>query len=139
MQYELLARQWHLEDSIRELDSVNNKIAELAIRKKELTDQVIAYIGHEYEGQRSYDYDDWKIEIKTPCVYALNKKLYETGEYALPPEFNPIKQSLSYTIDKKLFDEYSRYAPDDVKDMLVLLIDKKPGKKSVSIRNLENV
>lgn len=134
MEYDSLAREWHLEDSIKELDSLNKKMARLVLRKEELTEEIIAHIGHDHEGQRSYEYNVWKIEIKTPVTFSLNKKLYESGEYDLPDEYNPIKQSIAYTIDKRLCDEYMSIAPIGVRDALIELIEKKPGKPSVTIK-----
>ena len=83
-------------ESITELQKVNKKIAKLLVRKEELTDQIIGSLEHEHEGQKSYEYGIWKIEVKTPFVYSLNKKLYEEGKIKLPDNFNPIKQSISY-------------------------------------------
>ncbi len=134
MHYDTLARQWHLEDSIKELDSVNRKIAKLLLRKDELSSEIIAHIGHEHEGQKTYEYSMWKIEIKTPCVYSFNKKLYESGDYDIPSEYNPIKASVAYTIDKKLCDKYLDEAPHDVREVLICLIDKRPGKASVTLK-----
>lgn len=129
-----LERQQYLEESIKELECVNKKLAKLLVRKEELTEQVIGAIGHEHEGQRSYDYNIWKIEVKTPFVYSLNKKRYESGEIKLPPQFNPVKESVSYSIDKRLCDQYMLEAPKKVRDALAELIDKKPGKASVTIK-----
>ena len=134
MQNDTLVREQILADNIKMLDSVNRKIAKLLVQKDELTNQIICEFGHNHEGQRSYEYYQWKIEIKTPCIYSLNKKLYETGDYNIPAEFNPIKQSLSYAIDKRLCDESLNTAPSNVRDMLIELIDKKPGKASVTIK-----
>lgn len=123
-----------LADQIRELEKVNKQLAKLTLRKEELTDMIITAMGHQHEGQRSYEYDTWKVEIKTPFVYSLNKKLYESGNVTLPDNFNPIKESISYSIDKKLCDKYLESAPKKVRDVLVELIDKKPGKASVTIK-----
>jgi hypothetical protein len=121
-------------DSVKELDCVNKKIAKLLVRKEELTDIIIGALEHDHEGQKSYEYGVWKIEVKTPFVYSLNKRKYESGEFDLPQEFNPIKQSISYTVDKRLCDQFVMTAPDGVRDLLIELIDKKPGKASVTIK-----
>ncbi len=121
-------------DSVKELESVNKRIAKLLVRKEELTDVIIGSLSHDHEGQRSYEYGVWKIEVKTPFIYALNKKLYESGSVNLPDNFNPIKQSLSYSIDKRLCDQYMMDAPESVRDALVELIEKRPGKAAVTIR-----
>ncbi len=121
-------------EGIKELEKVNKQLAKLLLKKEELTAQIISSLDHEHEGQKTYEYDVWKIEVKTPFVYSLNKKLYESGDISLPDAFNPIKQSVSYSIDKRLCDEYIGSAPKKVRDSLVQLIDKKPGKPSITIK-----
>lgn len=123
-----------LSDSIKELEKVNKQLARLSLRKEELTSSIVLAMGHNHEGQRSYQHEVWKVEIKTPFVYSLNKKLYESGSIKLPDNFNPIKESVSYSIDKVLCDRYLAEAPKKVRDALVELIDKKPGKASVTIK-----
>lgn len=119
---------------IKELEKVNKQLAKLALRKEALTDMIISGMSHNHEGQRTYEYDVWKVEIKTPMTYCLNKKLYESGSVILPDNFNPIKESVSYSIDKGLCDKYMLDAPKKVKEALAELIDKKPGKASVTIK-----
>jgi hypothetical protein len=127
-------REHCLSESVKELEEVNKQLAKLNVRKEELTEIIIGALGHEHEGQKSYEYDVWKIEVKTPFTYSLNKKLYESGTINLPDAFNPIKESISYSIDKKLCDQYMMDAPKKVRAALADLIDKKPGKAGVTIK-----
>ena len=129
-----IQREVGLSDNIKELEKVNKQLARLSLRKEELTDSIISAMGHQHEGQRSYEYEVWKVEIKTPFVYSLNKKLYESGSVTLPDNFNPIKEAVSYSVDKALCDKYLVDAPKKVRDALIELIDKKPGKASVTIK-----
>lgn len=129
-----IAGEAGLASSIKELEKVNKQLSRLSLRKEELTDSIILAMGHSHEGQRSYEYQTWKVEIKTPFVYALNKKLYESGSVTLPENFNPIKESVSYSVDKVLCDKYLADSPKKVRDALIELIDKKPGKPSVTIK-----
>jgi hypothetical protein len=121
-------------ESIAELQKVNKQLAKLLVRKEELTDQIIGALEHDHKGQKSYEYGVWKIEVKTPFVYSLNKKLYESGDIKLPEDFNPIKESVSYSVDKRLCDKYMMDAPKKVRDALAELIDKKPGKAGITIK-----
>ena len=121
-------------DSITELQKVNKQIAKLNLRKEELTGLIIGALDHDHEGQKSYEYGVWKIEVKTPFTYSLNKKLYESGDIKLPDNFNPVKESVSYSIDKRLCDQYMQEAPKKVRDALAELIDKKPGKAGITIK-----
>lgn len=118
----------------QELEKVNKQLAKLTLRKEQLTDMIISGMSHDHEGQRTYEYDEWKVEIRTPFIYCLNKKLYESGSVRLPDNFNPIKESISYSIDKGLCDKYLATAPKKVKEALAELIDKKPGKASVVLK-----
>jgi hypothetical protein len=120
--------------SIKELDKVNKQLAKLNVKREELTNTIIGALEHNHEGQKTYEYDIWKIEIRTPFIYSLNKKAYESEDFRLPSEFNPIKESISYSIDKRLCDKYLNEAPNEVRDILIELIDKKPGKASVCIK-----
>lgn len=132
--YSLEEREQCLYESIQELQKINKKMASLVLRKETLTDVIIGAVGHQHEGQKTYEYNEWKIEVKTPCVYSLNKKIYESGEVNLPPEYNPIKESVSYTIDKRLCDDFLESAPKKIVYALSQLIEKKPGKSSVCIK-----
>ena len=123
-----------LEDSIKQLELVNKKLAKLIVLKEELTGLIIGALQHEHAGQRTYEYNEWKIEVKTPLTFSLDKKKYESGLFKLPSEFNPIKQSISYSIDKKLCDKFMMEAPKKVRETLTELIDTKPGKASISIK-----
>lgn len=123
-------------ESVESLKKVNKKIAKLIVQKEELTQQIIIALEHDHEGQKTYEYGVWKIEVKTPYIYSLNKKLYESGAIQLPDAFNPIKQSIAYTVDKRLLDQYVQEAPEEVRDALVELIDKKPGKAGISIKEI---
>lgn len=127
-------QEFLFEDSLNELQKVNKQLAKLLVRKEELTEKIISDLEHNHEGQKSYEYGIWKIEVKTPFVYSLNKKMYESLSSKLPDNFNPIKQSVSYAVDKRLCDEYMLHAPKRVRDVLIELIDKKPGKASVTLK-----
>ena len=123
-------------DSVKQLRKVNRCIAKLLVRKEALTQHIIESLDHNHEGQKTYEYGEWKIEVKTPCVYSLNKKLYESGDIKLPDDFNPIKQSISYIVDKRLVDKYIQEAPFNIRDALIELIEKKPGKAAITIKEL---
>lgn len=123
-----------LEEDVKELDKVNKNLAKLTLKKEELTSKIIRSLNHDHEGQKTYEYGVWKIEVKTPYTYSLNKKMYESGEIRLPPKFNPIKESVTYSVDKRKCEELMEEAPKEVRDMLVELIDKKPGKPGVTIK-----
>lgn len=119
---------------VEELQKVNKQLAKLTLKKEQLTQSIIETLDHEHEGQKTYNYGAWKIEVKTPFVYSLDKKKYESGEFKLPNDFNPVKESVSYSIDKRLCDQFMQDAPKKVRDTLAQLIDKKPGKAGITIK-----
>lgn len=123
-----------LSEGIKELQDINLSIEKLLQRKEELTCEIIGSLGHEHEGQKTYEYGSLKIEVKTPFVYSLNKKKYQAREIIIPEEFNPIKEYVAYSVDKRLCDKYMIDAPEEVKNALVELIDKKPGKAAVTLK-----
>ena len=135
MQDNTLDRQSCLQQSIVELQAVNKKLSKLTVQKEQLTSQIVGALGHEHEGQRTYEYEAWKIEIKTPCIYSLNKKLYEDAEFCIPKKFNPIKKSISYTVDKRLCEKSMIDAPPEIREILIDLIEKRPGKANVTIKD----
>jgi hypothetical protein len=130
-----LERQEMLETNIKELASINKKIAKLTVLKEELTAQIIEGFEHNHEGQKSYELGVWKVECKTPMIYSLDKKAYAIDKEKLPEGLNPVKESVSYTVDKKLCEAYIATAPKKVKKLLSDLISKKPGKASVTIKD----
>jgi hypothetical protein len=124
-------------EAIKSLQRVNESIEQLSEQRNALIQEIIDALEHSHEGQKTYEYNEWKIEVRTPFVYSLNKKLYQSGFVNLPKEFNPIKESISYTVDKRLCEQYLRLAPQRVKEALIELIDKKPGKPGVVIKERE--
>lgn len=127
----------HLEEFIKKLESVNKKLAKLTAEKELLTASVISALNHQHEGERSYEFDVWKITCKTPMVYSLDTKKYKSGAVFIPCEFNPIKEIVSYTVDKKKFEDYMAASPANVRESLCELVTKKPGKPSVSLKPRE--
>lgn len=127
-------RQFLLESNIKRFEQVSKEMARLNLLKETLTSEIIGALGHEHEGQRTYEHGMWKIEIKTPVTYSINKKSYESGEIKIPDDFNPIKKAVSYTVDKRLCDEYLVKAPSSIKQALVKLIEKRPGKAGIVIK-----
>lgn len=131
-----LERQYTLEDSIIKLQQVNQQIAKLLLEKEELVEAIIAALGHEHEGQKTYEHREWKITCKTPNTYSLDTKAYKSNAPHLPMEYDPVKTSTTYTVDKKLFDHYCAVAPVNVRTLLNQLVTIKPGKCNVHIESL---
>ena len=123
----------NLEQDIEMLQAINMEIARLTIEKEQLTKDIIVALGHEKEGEKTYNVGVWKVKAKTPFIYSLDTKAYKNGDFFLPAEFDPIKQSVSYAVDKKLFDKYYNSSPIGVRESLTQLITIKPGKAGLNI------
>lgn len=125
-----------LDNDIKELDRVNKQIAKLLLKKDSLTKNIISILGHNHEGQKTYEYSIYKLEIKTPVYLSLDKKKYASGKFYLPPEFNPITVSntVSYAIDKRLYNNCISSAPRETILALSELITKTDGNKTIEIK-----
>lgn len=123
-----------LRESILELQKVTKKIAQLTQEKEVLIHEIIKALKHKHKGQKSYEFEEFKLEVRTPTIYSLDTKLYEELQESIPEEYNPVKETTSFKIDKKLCDEYLKKAPDDVKSLLIDLIEEKPGKANVVVK-----
>lgn len=119
---------------IQELEALNRALAQLQVRKEELTHAIIESLGHEHEGQRSYECDIYKVEVRTPMIYSLNKVMYESGGVYLPDNFDPVRKKTAYEIDKRALSHAMQSSPESVRDALNMLIEKKPGKPSIQIK-----
>ena len=119
---------------VRELESINENLARLKLEKEEVEASIIAAIGHDYEGSKTYEVRDRSITIKTESIYALDKKAYISGDYYLPPEFDPVLQKVSYEVNKKLYNSFYASSPFSVRQILDTLIEKKAAKPNVSLK-----
>lgn len=126
-----------INEKLNELNDINEQLKNLVLIKENLTQKIVSALNHNHEGQKTYDCGNWSIEVKTPYIYSFNKKLYEASDIRIPNKFNPVKESTSYSIDKRLCDKYINEAPKEIKEQLILLIEKKPGKASITIK--ENI
>lgn len=126
----------NLNNDIKDLERVNKSLAKLLLKKESLTKSIIDILGHKHEGQKTYEYSVYSLEVKTPVSVSLDTKKYASGEFYLPPEFNPIKQStkVSYSVDKRLYDNCLTQAPKEVRSILAELMTKTPGKQSIEIK-----
>ena len=126
-------QEFDLYSNCERLQRINAKIAALEIEKKDLTAAIIYEVGHEQNGQRSYVVGDLNVTCRTPVIYTLDKKAYESGDVYLDEAFDPVKVSTSYTINKSKYEECRAKAPLSAQIALNMLITQKPGKPSVII------
>jgi hypothetical protein len=122
-----------LDDNVKALDFVNFQIAELLDIKQKLELKIIEDLRHNHEGSRTYEVGKHKVTIKTDYIYSLDKEEYQIYKSQIPAEFNPVRESIKYDIDKRIIKKCDDYASN--KDMLTLskFITKKPAKPNVKI------
>jgi len=132
-QQELNNCEFSLYDNCERLQSINAKIKALEIEKKGLTAAIIYDLNHVKNGQESYVVGDLNVTCRTPVIYTLDKKAYESGDVYLDEIFDPVKVSTSYTINKTKYEEFMSRAPQTTRMALQMLITQKPGKISVII------
>lgn len=133
-QLELEQRQRKAIELTSELEIINQDIARLRLEKERLESDLISVIGHEMEGSKAYDIGDRCVTLKTDMIYALNKKAYVHGDIYIPPEFDPVIQKITFEVNKKLFNEYEKTAPLEIRELLCDLVEKRPSKPNVSIK-----
>lgn len=133
-QIELEQREQQAIELTAKLERLNKQLAKLRLDKEQMELELIAVIGHEYEGSKTYDIGERSVTLKTDMIYSLDKKAYMSGDVYLSPEFDPILKKITYEVNKKLFDAYEQIAPLADREALHALVEKKPSKPNVSIR-----
>jgi hypothetical protein len=122
-----------LKDHINALNNVNFQIAKLLEFKVKLEEEIIKGLKHDHEGSHTYDVGKYKVTVKTDWIYSLDKKKYQLYKNNIPAELNPVKESISYVVDKRIVRQAEIDANAD--DLLLLgkIISKKPAKPNVKI------
>jgi hypothetical protein len=123
----------YINDKVKALDFVNYQISELVDIKQKLEEEIIEGLSHAHEGSKSYVVGKYKVTIKTDFIYSLDKEEYSVLKGHVPAEFNPVKESVSYTIDKRIIKKAEDYASKDELMLLSKLISKKPAKPNVKV------
>ena len=121
-------------DSVNELQKVNKQLAKLTLRKEELTQAIIETLDHEHEGQKTYNYGLWKIEVKTGVTFSLDKEQYELIASKIPEGLDPVKKRIAYDISKAMINEIEKRGNSKELNILSKFIVKKPSKPSISIK-----
>lgn len=121
-------------DYAKTLNKINYEIAELARIKEELEARLCALLEHGDDGSKSYVCDKYKVTVTTGYNYTLNKEEYVTIGSRIPACFNPVREKLSYELDKKIIRDAEKYGSSEELNLLAQIISKKPKKLHVSIK-----
>lgn len=134
-----------LEETIKNLDLINFQIAEL----KELKEQVekklvrdmnlvsyddngsIKSVAH--DGEQSKIIGKYKVKIKTPSLWKINAKEYQIVKSRLRQEFDPVKQSVTYRVDKKVLETIKSYGSNEDQEMIESFLTLDYSKPSITL------
>ena len=122
-----------LEDNVKALDFCNFQIAEILDIKQKLELKIIEGLEHTYEGSKTYEVGKHKVTVKTDYIYSLDKEEYQVYKSKIPAEFNPVRESIKYEVDKRLMRKAEEYASKDDMMLMSNFITTKPAKANVKI------
>lgn len=119
---------------VETLEIVNYQLAQLKEIKERLENQVVEKVNHTIEGQKKYDCGKYAVTVKSGVIYSLDKNEYQIYKNHLQESLNPVREKISYEIDKKHMKEVEKYASQKDLEVMAHFITKKPAKVSVSIK-----
>lgn len=124
-----------LREAICNLELVTYQIAELARVKEELSHKIAIMFGHEQEGNKTYIFDAYAVEVKTPYSYSVDKINYEKLKEHLPQDKNPVRESVKYDLNKEKYRELMRSGDADVAMTLMEFVAVTKPKPSITIKH----
>jgi len=121
----------------KEISVLAKEIEALQEPRMELIQELIADLNHDHNGEKTHEVEEFKLTIKTPINYSLNTKAFEKIKDKVPEEYNPVSESIKYTVSKTKFEYFLENAPKRVKNLFfndkVKIIVGKPGKQDIKI------
>ncbi len=126
-------KQERIKELAMTLDGIGYQVAELLRIKESLEAKLCGLLEHGDDGSKSYTVDRYKVTVKTGWIYTLNKEEFAVIGERLPKCFNPVKQRVSYDLDKSIIRECEKYGSVDDLNLLAQLISKKPSKLSIKV------
>jgi len=127
-------RDMKLEAEISALNKINHEIARLKVEKEQAEEKIKKLFDHNCEGQKTYYFKEYAVEVKTNLNYVVDKKEYEVLKGQMRKEFNPIKEVVKYEVDKKKYEEVLTYGSQEDIKLLSEVSHTKPAKLSVTIK-----
>lgn len=89
---------------LKELNDLNRELARLKYRKEDLEKLILDELNeHPEEGQRTYEFGEYKLTVKTGINYKIDKEVYESLN--IPQDIDPVKVSKKYEIDTRKMRE----------------------------------
>lgn len=108
-------------EMIGELDKINFQIAELKEIKEKIERKVIDNLklatfdesgnvtSVQHDGEQTKLIGKYKVKIKTPSLWKILKSEYEASAPFMRKEFDPVKTSVSYRVDKKTLENIKTF------------------------------
>lgn len=121
-------------ETIETLEVVNFQLAQLKEIKERLEVQIVEKVDHNMEGQKKYNCGKYAVTVKSGFIYSLDKDEYQIYKSHLQDTLNPVREKISYEIDKKHIKEVEKYASAKDLEIMSHFINKKPAKVAVSIK-----
>lgn len=118
------------------LSMINKQIAELNRIKLDVEARIVELVQHPNQGQKTYQVDTYKVQIRSGFNYTVNKKVYldlrESEQ--IPPDLNPVNAIVKYEVDKKMLHEIE--SRNDFCDLSLIkrFIVMTPKKTNISIQ-----
>ena len=126
-------KQERIKELAMTLDGISYQVAELLRIKESLEVKLCTMLDHGDDGSKTYTIDRYKVTVKTGWIYTLNKEEFSAIGERLPKCFNPVKQRISYDLDKSIIRECEKYGSVDDLNLLAQLITKKPSKLNIKV------
>lgn len=126
-------KQERIKELAMTLDGISYQVAELLRIKESLEAKLCTMWDHGDDGSKTYTVDRYKVTVKTGWIYTLNKEEFAVIGERLPKCFNPVKQRISFDLDKSIIRECEKYGSVDDLNLLSQLISKKPSKLSIKV------
>lgn len=118
------------------LNRINYELNQLSRIKEEVEKRLYVLLEHGDDHRKTYRYNRFRITVTTGFNYRLDKKLYEKVRNEIPDSINPVKEKISYEIDKKSVERAYESATQIQKMLLGEVITKTPKKIHVSISSV---
>jgi len=130
-----MSRKDKLVETAKELMMINEQIKDLEKIKSSLNERMRIIFNHaKEEGSSTYREEGFEVCITTGFNYSLDKGKYKVMKGQINSVFNPVKEKVSYELDKTIIRDCEKYG--DVADKIALseVLKKTPKKLYVTVK-----
>lgn len=134
-----------LEIHFEGLDEVNKQIAELKRIKEHLEKRILEsmsavkfdeagnILSVSHEGSQTKYIGKYKVVIKTPALWKIDKNEYEAVVGQMRKEFNPVVTSTSYRVNNKILQNIDTYGSEEDKQRIGQFLILDYSKPSITL------